>query len=211
MLWVIFRYDIPIWFVGLITNWLPDNRITIKLRGLLFKPFIYKCGKNFTLAKNVQLKSTNKLTIGDNVYFASGVWLNAMGYMTIEDEVVIGPYVVISTGTHQFKNGSVRFGGSIFKPVRIGRGTWLASHVVVKAGVNIGKGVLVAANAAVAKDIPDNVIAGGVLSIVNEVDDVETLPATSLALTTRLKFPSFDIVLPEVNGFPFKVIEKLSR
>ena len=159
---IVLRYDIPLWLIGILTNWLPDNRITIRLRGMLFKPFIFKCGKNFTLAKGVQLKSTHRLTIGDNVYLATGVWLNAMGGMTIEDEVVLGPYVVISTGTHQFRNNSVRFGGTIMEPVTIGRGTWLAAHVVVAAGVKVGSGVLVAGNAAVAKDVPDNVIVGGV-------------------------------------------------
>lgn len=162
ILYVIFRYDLPIWFVALLTNWWPDNRLTIRLRGMFYKPFIARCRKNFAVAKAVQLKSTSRLTIGDNVYLASGVWLNAMGGMTIEDEVVMGPYVVISTGTHTFKDNSVRFGGTIMEPVTIGRGTWLAAHTVVRAGVKIGSGVLGAANAAVTKDVPDNVIVGGV-------------------------------------------------
>jgi acetyltransferase-like isoleucine patch superfamily enzyme len=33
---------------------------------------------------------------------------------------------------------------------------------VIKSGVTIGSGVLVAANAAVTKDVPDNVMVGGV-------------------------------------------------
>lgn len=160
--WIYTRYDMPVWFVSILTNGWPDNRLTIRLRGLLFRPFIFRCGKHFEIAKWVQLKSTHCLTIGDNVYIASGVWLNAMGSITIEDEVVMGPYVAISSGTHTFKDNSVRFGGTVMEPVVIGKGTWLAAHVVVKAGVKIGRGVLVAANAAVAGDIPDNVIAGGV-------------------------------------------------
>ena len=162
IIYIYIRYDIPLWLMGILTNWWHDNRVTIRLRGMLFRPFIYKCGRNFQIAKGVQLKSTHRLTIGNNVYFATGVWLNAMGGMTIEDEVVLGPYVVISTGIHQFKNNSVRFGGTIMRPVTIGRGTWLAAHCVVAAGVKIGAGVLVAGNAAVVKDIPDNVMAGGV-------------------------------------------------
>ena len=114
------------------------------------------------MAKDVQLKSTHRLIIGDNIYLASGVWLNAMGGIELEDEVVIGPYVVISTGTHQFKNDSVRFGGTIMEPVKIGKGTWLAAHVTIKAGVTVGRGVLIASNAAVVKDTKDNVIIGGV-------------------------------------------------
>lgn len=156
------RYDIPLWLMGLLTNWWPDNRITIRLRGLVFSPFILKCGKNFTVASGVHFRSANRLSIGNNVYFSNGVWLNAMGGLTIEDEVVMGPYVVISTGTHAYKDNSVRFGGTVMEPVVIGRGTWLAAHCIVRAGVKIGSGVLVAGNAAVSKDVPDNVIVGGV-------------------------------------------------
>lgn len=159
---VILRYDLPLWFAGLLTNWMPDNRWTIRLRGTLFRPFIYRCGKNFTLAKNVQLKGTDKLEIGDGVYFASGVWLNAMGGMVIEDEVVLSPYVVISTGDHVFKDGSVQGGGVVMAPVRIGRGAWLAAHAVISAGVTVGKSVLVGANAVVTKDVPDEVFVAGV-------------------------------------------------
>jgi maltose O-acetyltransferase len=162
ILFTILRYDIPLWLIGLLTNWLHDNRITIRIRGALFRPFIYKCGKNLNIAKGVQLKSTHKLNVGDNVYIASGVWLNAMGGMVIENEVIIGPYAVISTGIHRFKNNSVRFGGTQMRQVTIGRGTWIAAHVMVKAGVTIGAGVLVAGNSSVTKDMPDNVIVGGV-------------------------------------------------
>ncbi len=159
---VYLRHEIPVWFVGLLTNWLPDNRVTIRFRGILLKPFIFKCGKNFTIAKWVQLKSAHRLEIGDNVYIASGVWLNAMGGIKLKDEVVLGPHVVISTGTHQFKDDSVRFGGTVMEPVAIGKGSWLAANVAVRAGVTIGAGVLAATNAAITKDVPDNVIVGGV-------------------------------------------------
>jgi acetyltransferase-like isoleucine patch superfamily enzyme len=161
-LYISLRYRIPIWIVSILTNWWPDSHSMIKFRGMLFKPFIKSCGKNFTLAKGVQLKCTDKLIIGDHVYLATGVWLNAIGGLTIGNEVIMGPYVVISTGNHQFKNNSARFGGSEIRSVKIGDGSWLAAHVVVKAGVSVGKGNLVAGNAAVVKDTPDNVIVGGV-------------------------------------------------
>ena len=160
--YVLVRYDIPLWIVGLLTNWWPDNRITIRMRGMLFRHFMFKCGKKFSVAKNVQLKGTNGLTLGNNVYLATGVWLNGMGTMVIEDDVVMGPYVVISSGIHGFKDNSVRFGGTVMAPVKIGKGTWLSAHVIVKAGVKIGSGVLVTGNAAVTYDLPDNVLAGGV-------------------------------------------------
>lgn len=156
------RYVLPLWFVLLLTNWLPDNRITISFRGKLAGRFIKKCGKNFTLGKDVTLNNPQNLIIGDNVYIAKGTWLNALGGLTLEDEVVIAPYVVISTLQHVFRDGSVRFGGSKAAPVTIGKGTWLAAHASVKCGINIGSGNLIAANSMVINDTPDNKIVGGV-------------------------------------------------
>ena len=43
-----------------------------------------------------------------------------------------------------------------------GRGTWLATHAVVAAGVTVGKGNLIAANAVVTRDTPENVVVGGI-------------------------------------------------
>ena len=156
------RYDLPVWLVRTLSNWWPDNRVSLRIRGLLYGPFLRKCGKNLQVARGVELKGTDRLYVGDNVYLASNVWLNAMGGMRIEDEVVISPQVVMSTGRHQFKNGSVRFGGTKLSPIIIGKGSWLSSHAVVNAGVTVGAGAVIAANAVVTKDVPSNTIVGGV-------------------------------------------------
>ena len=156
------RWALPLWFVGLLTNWLPDNRIASRLRGMLARPFIRSCGERFLLGANVTLLNTNRLFIGNDVYIARGTWLNCMSGLTLEDEVTVAPYVVMSTLQHVFRDGSVHGGGSIGKPIVVGKGTWLAAHVSVKCGVTIGKGNLVAANACVVSDTPDHVIVGGV-------------------------------------------------
>ena len=156
------RWGLPIWLLWLLTSWWPNNRITIKIRGTLHRPFIKKCGKNFQMANGVMLRDTNNIEIGNDVYIAYNAWLNGLGGLYIEDEVVIGPFVTISSLSHVYKNGSFRFGGAKAKPVRIKRGSWLAAHVSVAYGVTVGSGCLVGANSAVTKDIPDGMIAGGV-------------------------------------------------
>ena len=170
----LFCYDIPFLLVTGLLFWMPDNRFTIRLRGAMVRPFIKKCGRGFMLGSAVRLLNTDRLEIGDNVYIARGCWLNCYGGMVIEDEVVFGPFVVISTLVHGFKNGSTYGAPSDSGPVRIGRGCWLASHVSVRAGSTIGCGVLVAANAAVVKDVPDNVIVGGVpAKVISERKDTD--------------------------------------
>jgi acetyltransferase-like isoleucine patch superfamily enzyme len=141
---------------------MPEIAFTCRLRGLLSVPFFKKCGRNFQYGSRVRFLSPYGIEIGDDVYVASGCWLGGGGGLLLDDEVVIGPYSVIATGSHKFKDNSVRFGGATYAEVRIGKGTWLAAHVVVTSGVKIGRGNLVGANAAVTKDTPDNVFVAGV-------------------------------------------------
>ena len=155
-----FRYALPLWFVQLLTNWLPENRVTIRIRGALAAPFLGKCGKNLQVARDVTFLNSSGIKVGDNVYIATGCWIDGIGGLTIEDEVKISPYVVITTTSHCFKNNSVRFGGSCRRPVKIGKGTWLAAHVVI-TGAKIGSGAIVGANSVVTRDLPDNVFAAG--------------------------------------------------
>ena len=155
------RYAIPLWFVQLLTNWLPENRITIRIRGALVALFLGKCGKNLQPARGVTFLNVSGIEIGNDVYIATGCWIDGMGGLVIEDEVKISPFVVIATTSHCFKNNSVRFGGSRRRPVKIGKGCWIASHAVI-TGAAIGSGTIVGANAVVSKDLPDNVFAGGV-------------------------------------------------
>lgn len=157
-----FRYVLPLWFVQFLTNWLPENRITIRLRGILVKPFLGKCGRRLTLARRVTFLNPHGIRLGDNVYLATGCWIDGIGGLTIEDEVKLSPYVVVTTSTHCFKNNSVFGGGSRTTPVSIGKGSWIASHSVLVAGTTIGSGSIIGANSVVTKDIPDNVFAGGV-------------------------------------------------
>lgn len=47
-------------------------------------------------------------------------------------------------------------------PIRIGRGVWMGAHVTVLPGVTIGDNAIIAAGAVVAKDVPADMIVGGV-------------------------------------------------
>jgi acetyltransferase-like isoleucine patch superfamily enzyme len=166
------RWGLPIWTLTVLTTWWPNNRITIKIRGFLHRPFFKKCGRNLQMASGVQILNPHKIEIGDNVYLSYNVWLNGLGGITIEDEVVIGPYVTISSLSHGYKNKSFRFGGALEEPVRVGKGSWLAAHVSVAFGVSIGAGCLVTANSAVTRNLPDGKMAGGVpAEIIKDCED----------------------------------------
>lgn len=156
------RYDLPLHFVLRLTNWLPDNVSVIRLRGRLASPFFKSCGKRLGLGRNITFYNPSCMEIGDDVYIAYGCWFNATGGIRVSDEVLFGPYGVIVTSNHTKSEASYRFGPSQIEPISIGKGSWIAAHVTILAGVNIGDGVLVAANSVVNKSIQNHQIVGGV-------------------------------------------------
>lgn len=144
-----------------LTAWIPDNPITCRFRGYIVRLFV-KGGKGLEIGARVKILYSAGITFGNYVYIAGGCWVSGRGGLIIEDEVVIGPYSIIVTSNHTFLNGSSRFAPAIYAKVIIGRGSWLASHVVITAGTTVGKGNLIAANSVVTKDTPDSVIIGGI-------------------------------------------------
>lgn len=156
------RYDWPLHFVLLLTNWLPDNVIFLRLRGSLMSPFIGSCGKNFRAGRNLLLYDPQNIRIGDNVYLAYGVWLSARTLIEIKDDVTIGPYCVLSSSNHARINNTYSNEFAIPEPVVIGKGCWLGAHCVITAGCKVGAGSLLGAGAVVVNNIPSNVMAAGV-------------------------------------------------
>lgn len=47
-------------------------------------------------------------------------------------------------------------------PIAIGNKVWIGPHATILPGVTIGDGAIIAAGAAVTRDVPANVIVGGV-------------------------------------------------
>lgn len=156
------RYAWPMHFVLLLTNWLPDNVSFLRLRGYLAAPFFGSCGSNLRIGRDITFYNSQNIHLGSNIYIAKGNWFNGSSKITIGDEVIFGPYSVVSASNHTMLEDSFRYGPPVRKPISIGAGSWIAGNCSITAGVNIGKGVLIAGSSAVTKDIPDFHMAAGV-------------------------------------------------
>lgn len=161
-LYRLLRYDWALHFILLLTNWLPDNVVFLRLRGALARRFLGSCGGNLRLGRNVTFYNPSKIHVGKNVYVAFGCWFGAGDSIFIADEVIFGPFCVIASEDHTRHHESFRYGKMRQAPVKIGRGCWLASQVIVTAGSDIGEGSLIAAGAVVTDAIPPQVVAGGI-------------------------------------------------
>lgn len=160
------RYDWPLHFALRLTDWLPDNVAVLRLRGMLARPFLGACGRNLRLGRQITFYNPSNLRIGADVYIAYGCWFLAGERITIGDEVLFGPYVVVATSNHTKVGNSFRYGPPEKKPVQIGAGCWIAAHATILAGSIIGEGVLVAAGAVVRGEIPAGKLVGGVPGVV---------------------------------------------
>lgn len=127
-------------------------------------------GKNGWLEQGLRVEYGSNITIGDNFYANYDCKFHDICPITIGDNVMLGPDVILATPMHpllaeernpqQFPDGfyNIEYG----KPIKIGSGVWLAAGVIVCGGVTIGDDVVIAAGSVVTRDIPSHSLAAGV-------------------------------------------------
>ncbi len=163
------RFDWPLHFVLLLTNWLPDNTPFLALRGWLAHYFIGTCGKNLRLGRNLTLYNPSNIHLGSDIYIAYGGWFSAGGEIKINNEVIIGPYVVIASANHTRKNGSFYYGEPEELQISIGAGTWIGAHVTITGATQIGCGSLIASGATIVRgNYPEDSFLAGVPAVIKK-------------------------------------------
>lgn len=84
--------------------------------------------------------------------------------VTIGKYTMLAPNVSILGGDHIFTNPNkpIIFSGRPEMPnTHIGEDVWIGANASIMAGINIGNGAIIAANAVVTKDVPSYSIFGG--------------------------------------------------
>ena len=100
------------------------------------------------------------ISIGNNVFINHACSFLDMGGITLEDEVLIGPKVNLITENHPLDPEDRR--ALIARPILIKRRAWIGAGATILPGVTVGENAIVAAGAVVSKDVPDNMIVGGI-------------------------------------------------
>lgn len=111
-----------------------------------------------------------KTTFGRDSFVNFGCTFLALGGITIEDGVFIGPHCVLATEYHP-EDPETRH-SLLTKPIVVKRNAWLGANVTVLAGVTIGENAIVAAGSVVTKDVPANmVVAGTPAKVIREINN----------------------------------------
>ena len=100
------------------------------------------------------------INIGKNVFINFDCTFLALGGITIEDDVLIGPKVSLITENHPLNPEDRK--GLIAKPILIKKNAWIGANVTILPGVTVGENAVIAAGAVVSKDVPDNTVVGGI-------------------------------------------------
>ena len=100
-----------------------------------------------------------RMAIGKNITINKGATILSPGKVVIEDNVLIGPEVKITTVDHDLYDRHNLFH---FGQVTIKENAWICIGAIICPGVTIGKNSVVAAGAVVTEDVPDNVVVGGI-------------------------------------------------
>lgn len=111
--------------------------------------------------------------IGKNVFINHDCSFLDLGGITIEDEVMIGPQVKITSENHPLDPKIRR--QLILGQVHIKRNAWIGAGATILPGVTVGENAIVAAGAVVNKDVPDNAIVGGIPAKVIKMIDQTSL------------------------------------
>ena len=109
-------------------------------------------------------KNKYSLIIGSGTYIGRFLHLNAKRSVIIEKNVLISDRVFITDHHHGFSEKKPIINQSLpsAKEVLLKEGCWIGIGAVINPGVTIGRNSIVGSNSVVTKDVPDNVVVGGI-------------------------------------------------
>jgi len=116
-----------------------------------------------------QYNTPVKISIGDGCMFGSDMHITAVNSIRIGKNVRTGKSVLISDNSHgDPKDMALRNIAPNARPIYskgaivIGDNVWIGEKAAILAGVTIGEGAIIGANAVVTKNIPPYSIAAGI-------------------------------------------------
>ncbi|UBM59199.1 sugar O-acetyltransferase [Marinilongibacter aquaticus] len=112
----------------------------------VFTPFHINYGKHTKIGKNVFINF-------DCVFLD-------LGGIRIDEGVLIAPKVSLLSEGHPLSPENRH--ALVPKPIHIKKNAWIGANATILQGVTIGENAVVAAGAVVSKDVPDNIIVGGI-------------------------------------------------
>ncbi|MHC5247933.1 DapH/DapD/GlmU-related protein [Enterococcus sp. LJL90] len=145
-----------------------ERRIADLNTGFHSKAEIHKALETITgkpIEESVEVQLPFYSDFGRHIQFGKNIFINLnvtfvdLGGITVEDQVLIGPGARLITVNHLTDPKKRR--GVKVAPILLKKNVWIGANATVLPGITIGENSIVAADATVTKDVPDNVIVAG--------------------------------------------------
>ena len=141
----------------------PGYKFGYATRCWIAKKVLKSCGNDVIVKDHCYFGNGERLSVGNRSQLGQNARLN--GCITMGDDCVMGPDVVMMAIGHEFSDRKIPInlqGATEEKPIIIGNDCWIGTRVIVLPGVSIGSHSIVAAGAVVTKSFPEYSIIGGV-------------------------------------------------
>ena len=153
-----------------VTHWMLHFE---SLMALLCKSKLGSFGHGSSVRPFSYLVNTKQIYIGNNVVVRHGSTFvsddrPSSGYISIEDNVLLGAHITIYTNNHSFDDPGIPICDQGYPDatesdsVVIRSGAWIGFNTTILKGVIIGKNCVVGASSLVNKSIPDGEVWAGV-------------------------------------------------
>ncbi len=156
------------------THWRLHFKSTMKT--LCQKKFAF-FGEDAEVRPGAYVVFCSRIHLGRRVVIRPGCMLfsdDAGGFITIEDDVMLGSGVHIYVSNHQYNDPEVPIidqGSSKFSHVILHKGCWVGTNTIILPGVEIGENAVVGAGSVVTKTVPARtVVAGNPAKCVKSMD-----------------------------------------
>ncbi|MGP8321299.1 MAG: acyltransferase [Methanosarcinaceae archaeon] len=136
----------------------------MEIREKYYKKRFHYASDSFTILPNVTITFPKNFSIGECSGVNVNTWINAMGGVTIGNDVIIGPFVIIHSANHKFDRLDIPIQkqGCEKLSVNIEDDVWIGANAIILPGVTIGRGSVIGAGAVITRDIPPYSVAAGV-------------------------------------------------
>lgn len=168
-----------------------------RIRGWIYARFFKSAGRNVRIGRGVLIRGFRQIVCGNNLFIDReadfhcrvggliqignhvGIGRNNVFFckkkISIEDEVLFGPYVQVYDSDHGYRDLEVPINAQPFfskgEGIFIGAETWIEAGVVILSGSRIGKHCVIGSNSVVNSHIPDySVVVGNPAVVVKYYD-----------------------------------------
>jgi maltose O-acetyltransferase len=140
----------------------PGYKLAYAMRRFLVQRLLLKCGDGVIVKTGAYFGNGSTLQMGNRSVL--GVNCQIGREVVLDDDVMLGPDVIIMTSSHTFEDPDTpinRQGAETIRPVHIGRDVWIGTRVIIMPGVTIGSGCVIGAGSIVTRSIPPYSVAAG--------------------------------------------------